>query len=257
MKKIAFILFLTILFISCSRPQQKGGIIFTFDDQAVSSWYKHRELFKKYDIKATFFVNRPQQLSQQQIDELKALQSDGHEIACHGLNHIDARIYPGSASSFYWEEVEPAMKIFDSLGFRIVSFAYAFGLAPDSVDAYLLSHKLKFLRKATWNMYNTDLCNYDKIYARPDSFNVVSSMGIDINYNISLENLEIGISRAEKNNEVLVLHAHNIDDSGYDYTINPKYLERVFALCKKDNISSYRIMDLENFFKHTRKSDKK
>jgi peptidoglycan-N-acetylglucosamine deacetylase len=248
MKKIA-IFSVLLLSISCSRPQTKGGIIFTFDDPSVQSWVEYRALFKKYDIRATFFVSRSQLLDQGQINGLKALQSDGHEIACRGLNHINASRYPGSAESFYKEEAEPAISKMNEMGFKIVSFAYAFGLAPDSVDRIMLKH-VSYIRKATWNMYNTLISNYDKIYARPDSFNIVNSMGIDCNYNIAPDNIEAGISRAEKNNEVLVLYAHKIDGSGLDYTINPAYLEQVFKLCKKENIRSYRMQDLEDFFSH-------
>lgn len=253
MKRILFIPLILLVF-SCSKPQPRGGIIFTFDDQSVRNWVEYRDLFRKYDVKATFFVSRPQLLDQGLISGLKILQSDGHEIACHGLNHLDARLYRGSAAGFYKEEVEPAISLMNEMGFKIVSFAYAFGLAPDSVDQLLLKH-VKYLRKATWNMYSTLISNYDKIYARPDSFNIVSSMGIDCNYNIALDNIESGILRAEKNNEVLVLHAHKIDASGLDYTINPAYLEQVFKLCKKDKIKSYRMEDLEDFFSHRKLKD--
>lgn len=254
MKKIA-ILPVLLLLLCCSRPQTKGGIIFTFDDQSVQNWVEFKDLLKRYDIRATFFISRPQLLDQVQINGLKALQSDGNEIACHGENHLDARLYQGSAESFYKEEAEPAISKMNELGFKIVSYAYAFGLAPDSVDRVMLKH-VEYLRKATWNMYNTLISNYDKIYARPDSFNIVSSMGIDCNYNIDLNNLEAGISRAEKNNEILVLHAHKIDGSGLDYTINPSYLEQVFRLCRKNNIRSFRMQDLEDFFSNKNSTDK-
>jgi peptidoglycan/xylan/chitin deacetylase (PgdA/CDA1 family) len=253
MKKIPILLILLIL-VSCSRPQTKGGIIFTFDDQSVQNWVEYKDLLKKYDIRATFFVARPQLLDQGQINGLKALQSDGNEIACHGENHIDARLYRGTADSFYKVEAEPAISKMNDMGFKIVSYAYAFGLAPDSIDRVMLKH-VRYLRKATWNMYNTLISNYDKIYARPDSFNVVSSMGIDCNYNIDLNNLEAGIERAEKNDEILVLHAHIIDASGLDYTINPTYLEQVFKLCEKDKIRSFRMQDLEDFFSNKNTTD--
>lgn len=246
MKK-ALIFSVILILVSCSSPQKKGGIIFTFDDQFVENWTANRNLFKKYNIKATFFISRPQLLTPEQINDLKILQSEGHEIACHGVNHLDARTYPGPAAKFYEMEVEPAISKLNELGFPIVSFAYAYGLAPDSVDSYLLKH-VKYLRKATWNMYTTLINNYDYIYARPDSFRVVNSMGIDCNYNIALDNLEAGIQRALKNNEVLVLHAHKIDQSGLDYTINPVYLENAFKLCKKDKIKSMRMEDLDDFF---------
>jgi Predicted xylanase/chitin deacetylase len=248
MKKALFIS-LTLILFSCSSLQKRGGIIFTFDDQYIQSWVANRDLFKKYDMKATFFIYRPQLLDSGLVRDLKILQNDGHEIGCHGVNHINAMDYTGPAVNYYKEEVEPAISKLNDMGFRIVSFAYPYGPAPDSVDSFLLKH-VKYLRKATWNKNNTTIDTYDNIYARPDSFNIVSSMGIDCNYNITIENLQTGISRAQKNNEILVLHAHWLDTTGLDYTTNPAYLEQVFKLCKKDKIRSYRIEDLEDFFSH-------
>ena len=246
MKKIIFFSVILMLF-SCSKPEEKGGIIFTFDDQPVQNWVTNRNLFKKYDVKATFFISNPGSLDQSQINGLKILQGDGHEIACFGLKHLDARTYTGPAGKFYEEEAEPAISKLNDLGFKVVSFAYPFGLAPDSIDSVMLKH-VKYLRKATWNMYFTMLDYYDNIYAKPDSFKVVNSMGIDCNFNITPESLETGIQKARKNNEVLVLRAHKIDKSGADNTINPLYLEKAFKLCKKDRIRFLRMQDLEDFF---------
>ena len=253
MKKVIFISITLILF-SCSSLLKRGGIIFTFDDQYVKSWVANRDLFKKYDVKATFFISRPQLLDSGQVRDLKILQSDGNEIGCHGVNHLNAMEFAGPAVKYYKEEVEPAISKLNVLGFRIVSFAYPFGPAPDSVDSYLLKH-VKYLRKATWNRNNTTIDTYDNIYARPDSFHIVNSMGIDCNYSITVENLQAGISRALKNNEILVLHAHLLDTSGLAYTTNPAFLEQVFKLCKKDKIRSYRMEDMEDFFSQHKLKD--
>ena len=247
MRKILF-LFAIIFFSGCSSRKNDGGIIFTFDDQYISDWVSCRNLFKKYDIKATFFIYRPQLLDSDQIKGLNLLKKDGHEIACHGMNHIDSQNYADSAYKYYEDEVAPAIKKLNELGFQIVSFAYPFGKSPATVDSFLQKH-IRYLRKATWNINDTTIDTYNEIYARKNSFNIVSSMGIDFNYKITPENLETGIIRAIKNNEVLVLHSHKIDSSDMNYTIRPEYLEQVFELCKKHKIRSLRIKDLAAFYK--------
>jgi peptidoglycan-N-acetylglucosamine deacetylase len=248
MKKAAFFSALVLILIGCSKPKPSGGIVFSFDGQSVQNWIQYRDLFKKYNIRATFFINPGDNPDDALKSGLKALQSEGNEIACHGISKLDPSISMKSASEFYAEEAEPELKKMKELGFNVVSYAYTYVLGPDSVDKYFLN-KVKYLRKATWNKYTTSLDNYDYIYARPDSFNVVHSMGIDCINRITLDYLQAGIARAKKNDEVLVLHAHKIDATGLDYTINPAYLEQIFKLCNKENIESYRMQDMEDFFR--------
>jgi len=39
-------------------------------------------------LKPRFLFSRPHLLTKEQIDKLKILLADGHEIGCHGMNHI-------------------------------------------------------------------------------------------------------------------------------------------------------------------------
>lgn len=249
MKKTIFFLALLLLIAGCSHPQPKGGIIFTFDSGDPVLWAKSRDLFNKYEIKATFFIVNPAVLSEAQISALRVLQGDGHEIACNGMKRIDARTYWGSAANFFKDEAEPAINSLNQMGFKVVSYAYSYGLAPDSVDNLMLQH-VRYLRKATWNMNNTLIENYDNIFAKTDSFNIVTGMNIDGNYYLEPTNIESGIIRAQNKNQVLVLRANTIDNSGSDFTISPAYLEQVFKLCRKDNVKSIRMQDLGEFFGH-------
>jgi hypothetical protein len=249
MKTIYWFIFLFVLY-SCQEPKTEvGGIIFTFDDQYVDEWYNFREQFQKYNVKATFFISRPQLLNPEQIDKLLQLYDDGHEIGCHGLNHRNSLDFKDSVSSYYHSEVKPAEEILNGLGFEVYSFAYPFGTSTDLIDKDLNSY-IPYLRKATYNMKDTTIDVYDEIFANSISHNLVNSMGIDQNYRISLQNLETGIKRAIKNNEVLVLHAHQIDTIHGNYAIDPGFLEEIFQLCHSYHIKSLRVCDLESFFEN-------
>ena len=249
MKKIYLALALIGMVTGCKKQNEEaGGIIFTFDDQYIDQWYNFREQFIKYNIKATFFINRPQLLNQEQIEKLKQLSKDGHEIGCHGLNHLNALDFKDSlVASYYKTEVKPATEILNGLGFEVNSFAYPYGTSTDLIDKDINSH-LPYLRKATYNMRDTTIDNYNEIYANVAFHHIVSSMGIDRNYNISLENIETGMKRALKNNEVLVLHAHRISTTNEDYSVDPEFLKSIFQLSKTYNLRSIRFCDLESYF---------
>lgn len=252
MKKIVFIalhfMVASCLFNDLPVPdQEKGGIVLTFDDQYIDEWYAFKEKFREYHIKATFFISRPQNLTENQITRLKELNKEGHEVGCHGLNHRNALDFTDTENQYYLNEVEPATDILESHGFRVHSFAYPFGSSTEKTDSSLEMH-VKYIRKATWNRENTTIDNYDEIFAHAHNYRNVSSMGMDINYRITLDNLATAMERAIACNEVLVLHAHRIDTTQEDYTISPDYLENVFRLIDQYGLESLRMSDLEKFF---------
>lgn len=244
------IIMLFLMILSCSEKDDEtrtGGVVFTFDDNHITSWVAHRDLFKKYNIKATFFVAKPYLLDSAKIEGLKLLNSDGHEIGCHGMYHLDATEYADLIDHYIDYEILPALKILNGFGFQIKSFAYPYGHSVDKIDSAMLDH-FNFLRKGTTNYNDTTIDKYDEIYASANSHNIIYSMGIDNIFDISLENLEIGIIRASERDEVLVLCAHSIDTLAGDYIIDPEYLENAFKLISKYDIKSMRMSDMDDYF---------
>jgi peptidoglycan/xylan/chitin deacetylase (PgdA/CDA1 family) len=249
--RLLILLSLLFLLISCSETDDEkgtGGVIFSFDDRFINEWVSQRDLFKKYSIKATFFVSRPYLLEPAHIEDLRLLNSDGHEIGCHGMYHLDATEYADSIDRYIDYEILPALDLLSDFGFQIRSFAYPYGKSTANIDAAMLEH-FTYLRKATMNYNYTTLDTYDEIYASLDSHNVVNSMGIDKIFDISQDNLENGIYRASNRDEVLVLYAHCIDTLAGDYHIDPEYLENAFKLISKYDIRSLRMSDLNEYFK--------
>ncbi|WP_319589752.1 polysaccharide deacetylase family protein [uncultured Draconibacterium sp.] len=247
LQKLVLVLIGCSALLDCQKSKQQGAVVYSFDDQYIDEWYKQRDLFNQYNIKATFFINRPQNLSSEQLEKLKQLEADGHEIGCHGLNHRNVVDFKDSLDVLINSEIKPAIKILADYGFEICSFAHPFGKSLPEIDTLLLS-QFQYLRKATYNIKDTTIDFYDDIFATKDNYQITNSMGIDTNYKISLQNFETGILRAKANNEVLILHAHRVDSSLTNYSVSPEYLEETFKLCREHNIESIRISDLETFF---------
>jgi peptidoglycan-N-acetylglucosamine deacetylase len=246
----SIILILIFVFLSCSEKNEEkrtGGVVFSFDDRFVTEWVAHRDLFKKYNIRATFFVSRPYLLDSTHIENLRLLNSDGHEIGCHGMYHLDATEFADSIDYYIDHEILPALELLNSFGFHIRSFAYPYGKSTDRIDSAMFDH-FNFLRKAAMNYNNTTIDAYDEIYATWNNHNIVNSMGIDDIFEISQDNLETGILRALNRDEVLVLYAHRIDTVSGGYNINPEYLENAFKLISKYDVRSLRMSDLDEYF---------
>ena len=62
-------------------------VCLTFDDRFCSNWNAARRVFRTFGIRATFCVHGLQDATEDDITVLHALQSDGHEIACHSRTH--------------------------------------------------------------------------------------------------------------------------------------------------------------------------
>ena len=234
----------------CEEPFEKipsGGIIFSFDDKYVEEWIAHRELFLEYDIKATFFICRPHLLTDTEIIALKKLQKDGHEIGCHSLNHLNAQEFAGNADSYIDAEIIPALDLLTQFGFNITSFAYPYGKSTPEIDT-AVSKYFTFVRKATYNYKDTTLDYYNEIFANQNNYNLVNAMGIDMGYDITLENIENGILRAKENNEVLILFAHQIIEESNNSHIEPTYLRNIFELCLQNEVKSIRMKDLGDYY---------
>ncbi len=221
----------SISLFSCSSKEPRGAVAFTFDDSSVEEWAACRGLFDQYGVKATFFIARPHLLTPQQLDLLRTLQDDGHEIACHGMNHISVKLYVDSLDVYMEKEVLAAKDFLERNGFTINSFAYPFGDSTPLSDSLLSLHFTR-IRKANYNYRDTLLCAYDEIFARPQDA-ITDAMGIDCNYQISLESMKSGIMRAKKGDETLILYAHSVNGSGGDYSVSAAYLEEVFKICDR------------------------
>ncbi len=249
--QIVLYLCIGILFNSCNFDQNCpnciGGVVFSFDDDHIEEWFTYKDLLKKYGIKATFCITRPHLLSEPELKKLRQLQLEGHEIACHSYDHVDATNYLDSLDTYMDKQIHRARHILETNGFELESFAYPFGTSHPKIDS-LLTNEFKYLRKATWNEKEQSISLYDEIYASRAHHHIVNSMGIDVNYKIPLDDLEVGLLRAKNRNEVLILYAHKINDKQTDYTISARYLEEAFRLCKKHDIKTIRLKDLDSFF---------
>ncbi len=243
------ILLLLVLFHgSCKKGvPEKSGIAFTFDDHYILQWYNARDLFNEYGIKATFFINRPQNLLAEDIIMLKQLENDGHEIACHSMNHIDLIDFLSNhtVNDYINQEVIPAIEIMNQFGFKVSAYAYPYGKSTPESDKELLKY-FKVLRKATYNIENTEINKIDRIFTKINSSRVVDAMGIDSGYGISLENLENGMIRAKRNNEVLVVYAHCIEQKELGSNISREYLKQAFELSKKQHLNAVTFSNLKN-----------
>ncbi len=256
MKKI--IVFILIIFsVACDDSTSplteipKPGFCLTFDDTSVNEWNNIMDLLDSNKVKASFFITLVYKLSKEELELLRKFQNDGHEIGCHGLNHIDAINYLTNHTIQEYLDIEiiPSMNILKDNGLNISTFAYPYGKNCDSLDTEMLKTftALRDVAEEQRKPLEKNVEDIDEIFYKFDGKQLITGLGIDINFKITLEMIEACFQRAVKNNEVIVFYCHKpIEKSNASYQIEYNYLRGIFNLAKKYNLTNYTLSELVN-----------
>jgi len=228
-----------------TQPVPKAAVIFTFDDTSIESWYSNRDLFEQHNIKATFFLSQPILMDSTMLVHLHALRSAGHEVACHTINHLNALDYlqTHTMEEYIETEILKARDTMVELGFSPKTFAMPYGLSNNNLDQEILKYFSR-IRGATQNYNNTTLDQIDEIFYKWDGNRVPNAMGLDVFYNISIDNLTTGLQRAKNNKEAIIFYCHKIDESGQNFTTSRYYLESAFQAANQLGLESIRFGDI-------------
>jgi peptidoglycan/xylan/chitin deacetylase (PgdA/CDA1 family) len=181
---------------------------------------------------------------------LRVLKRDGHEIASHGLNHLNALDFVNSNSleAYIAEEIIPSIHMMEKDNLKPTSFAYPFGARTEEIDAALLEI-FKIIRGTTYTNSKIRLKDLDSVYYMPGRSNgLVFGVGIDGIYNNTIEEILKGIDRARDKGEILVVYAHIIgdDEDDYSYMVSKNKLERILQYVKENDMVFYTMSEVAN-----------
>lgn len=204
-------------------------IVIGFDDNFIDEWYRIKDTLKYYGVKCTFFVSGFSMLNKREVEELKTLQSEGHEIACHSRTHADAESYSNKygIDKYIEREITPEIEAMTKVGIHPVSFAYPNGSRNMKLDRALQDH-FKILRGVT-------------LYPRPvfNQFPVVNGLGMDDNF-FSIDYIFKELERDYNKGQFVVLIGHTPTAKPFTY---PRYyttIDRLVKIIKKAKALGFR-----------------
>lgn len=237
------LLICTVLFCfcSCKKYQKDGyvqdaGIVLTFDDNNIDNWHKYLPLFDSTGIKATFYVSKYNRFTADQRNKLRELQSHGHEIAFHSVNHYNmvdyVYKYKHSMDQLMENEILCGLRLMNRDGFYPQTFAYPFGAHCETIDHALLK-RFKSVRALNGTM------DYSKSLAPTDRNEMLYGFGLDKSSNHSDATIEKLLTSARENHTFAVLVAHNINLTNSNLTVTVERLKRIAALSKQMNLKFY------------------
>lgn len=245
MRICLFVLFSASVF-SCSRndnyrhtTQPLSGICISFDDRTVDEWFELRELYNRYNARLTFFVTRFDSLTPAQVEKLRILQSDGHEIGFHGALHVISEHYiqEHSMEEYLRNEIMNGIDMMNQKGFYPTSFSYPYSAKYTGTDEELL--KYFYIVRSEVILKNPAEIMSSGAFFEHDGSRLVKSVSIDRNSPLTREQIEAGIVYAAHSKQVFLLYGHEPER-----TFDPKTLEYIFKLAGHHGLKYYRMSDL-------------
>jgi len=235
------------LLVGCKEHsvQQWPGICISFDDRTIDEWFDMRGLLIKYNAKVTFFVTQFDSLSDEEVNKLRILQDDGHEIGSHGGLHVfsEAFIKENSYREYLDQEIDRSVASMHKQGFLVESFAYPYGSKYWLTDQ-LLSKRFKAIRSVEPLSYDRDLSGMNNVYSAVGKENTFSAVSID-HHSFSPEMINAGIKRAVKNKEVLLLYGHRpVANNPAQYEFQLSDLEFILSKANAAGLKFYTFREL-------------
>ena len=234
------------LFNVFKAQNHKAGFSLTFDDLYIDGWYSMRDTFLKYGVKATFFVTYFDTMSAEELNKLKTLESDGHEIGSHSFSHKgvgqDYNYNPDNIDTYIAQQIVPSLNSMRDAGFNPVSFAYPYGETTkaynDAVRAYF-----PYLRD-TASDANRPLLLLDEVFNKKGkNHTILSSDGIDHLYpDNDIEEIRDAFIKARENGEIISLFTHDIDPIR-EGTLSPQKLTKVIMTAQEVGLKFYTFKD--------------
>jgi peptidoglycan/xylan/chitin deacetylase (PgdA/CDA1 family) len=245
-----FLLLLSCISVSSCSPdtaEPQGGISISFDDRSIEEWYSLKELFARYDAKVTFFISGAEALTDQEVQMLKELVQQGHEVGSHGALHVRARDYirEYSYQKYLQDEVFSNTRALQDKGFTPTAFAYPFGRGYWFTDL-ILKNSFKVIRRAVSVDSIRGLSATDDIFFSLGKSRELVAASIDASAQINKKAIDSAIQKAATEKKVLLVFghkpAHNAKPNSYTFDV--ALLEYILQQAKEKDLKFYRISDL-------------
>lgn len=261
MFRFRYICILILIGFSFACQQKKGGngqagIAISFDDHFINEWYELLPLFQKYNAKVTFFITCPDSLKPDEIEKLKQLQKEGHEIGFHGTIHgKSTELITLGADKYVETELTPGMNYMATAGFKPSSYAHPGGNHNDQVDSVLLANGFRILRDVAisrrtfraFPLYTLAPRVMDWIYYTFDHEPVVDALLIDQDSGVTDEEISDAIERAKKTNTALMVFGHEplyAAPVNGEYGFNVSFLETILKEAHNQKLKFYTMTEL-------------
>ncbi|MGE5683033.1 MAG: polysaccharide deacetylase family protein [Bacillota bacterium] len=248
-RAIALFLLLFSVQLICQEPGEAEGrnqkdaenrssavpIAITWDDNYVDEWYNLKDTLRYYDVKCTFFVCSFTNLTKRQVEKLKVLESEGHEIGCHSKSHSDAELFVNKygIEKYIHDEIRPEIDAMVKSGLHPISFSYPFGGRSAKLDLELQNYFTTIRGLTSFSKPN---------FKRPP---VVNGIGMDDNF-CPVETVISELKKEYSKGQFVVLVGHTPTAKPF---VVPRYyttIDRLVKIIKEAKELGFRFSTISN-----------
>lgn len=238
---------LLFFFIGCTKYEKRGqlnqaGIALTFDDDRIDNWFDNLPYLDSAGVKATFYVCKYNRFTPAQKNKLSIIQSHGHEIAFHSVNHYNmldyVYRYKHTVDEMMLNEIECGLKMMNRDGFYPTTFAYPYGAHNGLYDKML---KRYFKSVRALNGSN----DFSKSLAPTEKNDLLFGLGIDKSSRRSDESVLQLMKSASENNACAIFVAHDIN-TNKQLSITAGRLKKMITYARSLNLKFYTVSEISN-----------
>ena len=245
-----FLVFFLLSFYSCSdklspkNNEKNGGVVFTFDDYYIAEWKMADDTLSQYNWKATFNVSNLNRINDEGWAILKSFQDSGHEIAGHGMNHLNSKEYSKiyGVQKYVTDEIIPMITAFNQKGLNVSSYVYPYGARTTEIDNELSSY-FNILRGTSYGNIEPESapCIYEED-------KLVRGLGIDDKYeHFAIDYYFRLLDYAKLHNKYVIFYAHKpVDVAEGCCQVSFNTLKILCEYCYENDMEFLRLKDLLN-----------
>ena len=230
-------------------PEPSGGyFVLTFDGyNNVKHWMNYIDVVEEYGALATFYICRPDYLTEDEVQFLLDAQANGHEVAYHSTRHLNAMelvYFDGlSIEEYIALEITPGLEYIRGLGFEPTAYAHPFGHHSREITEALLEI-FTTVRGVSpfggWSMYDPA----DNGYFRGVSIDV----NPDGSEHIRFSALERAMRSAARSGSALTVYGHGIREEVRRLTTPVDRLRRILETAESLGMNFITASELPGIF---------
>lgn len=208
--------------VNATRLREKSGrLLLTFDDKAsLGSWLAARETFRRFDARATFFVDGT--YDQETLAAMKTLAADGHSLGFHGSlagQKVTDLLDSLGAEELIAREIAPEREAARTAGLSMDCFAYPSSARNAATDAILLGvvSRLRSGQLFARNPATEPLKDQGSAFLSAEetkTAKVIVASCIISKSDLCCSEIGAALERAAANDETIALYSHAIEPTG-------------------------------------------
>ncbi len=214
------------------KPFEEPIISVTFDDGWETIYTAGLPIMQKYGIRSTQYVMSGvfENTSYMSINQIKSMQTAGHEVGSHTIDHKDLTQLDETQLN---KQLKESKDILTKNFGPIKDFTSPYG----AYNAHTLETIGKYYRTQK-NAEGDPAANELEAINISASFKPLNFVSYSVRETTTLYEITKLIEAAKKHNGWLVLTYHQIDRSGDEFSVNPEEFESQMALLFNTNVRS-------------------